>query len=128
MDKLGDKYLGPFVERFTLKPFCFTFFFSKLSNFSKAYLPQFLRYGGVLGLFRNLEESSNQCFWSHIEIIFHTPCVLFLNKAVFLLTFEEDPCCFGPYLSNEAFLDLVCERQICRELNFLQDELWMEKF
>src|SRR3954470_9913421 len=41
------------------------------------------------------------------------------TKNCFWLTFEKDLQSFVPYLSNEAFLALACERQSCREFNFL---------
>jgi hypothetical protein len=39
----------------------------KLPNFDKAYLPQFLRYGRVLGLFGNLKVSSTSHFGTYFS-------------------------------------------------------------
>src|SRR3954467_3357949 len=89
-NKIGPKKIGSLCKKIQFEAFYFTFFLLKLTNFDKAYLPQFLRYGGVLGLFGNLTVSSASHFGSFFPFEDFILMISALTKNCFWLNFKKD--------------------------------------
>ena len=56
----------------------------KFPNFHKAQLAQFLSFAHVLGHFGKVFESSNQCRWSHVILIYQSQVMAFDLKSLFV--------------------------------------------
>ena len=95
--------------------------------YKKGQLPQFWLFEGVIGLFRNLEMSSKQKFWSHINLVFHVHVWSFDPKGVFVdfskwhIVSKFISSCECIFWTWELKMDYM-------ELHPLQNEIWMGHF
>src|SRR4051812_42867985 len=89
-NKIGPKKIGSLCKKVQFEAFYFKFFLLKSSNFDKAYLSQFLRYGIFLGPFGTLKMSSTSHFGSFFPVEDFILMIWALTKNYFWLTFKKD--------------------------------------
>ena len=99
----------------------------KFPNFHKAYLAQFLSFSHVLGHFGKVFESSNQCIWSHVILIYQAQVMAFDLKSLFVDFWK-----WSIMLKLITFCESISwtwsMNMSCRKCLSLQNELWMDFF
>src|SRR4051812_40976559 len=88
----GSKKCGPIGRIFNFSQYLLHAFLKKISNFDKAYLPQFFRYGNVIGLFRKLKMSSTSHFRSFFPSEDFILMILAPDKNNFFLRSSRRTC------------------------------------